>query len=69
LLLTPTPDATQASTYEGEDKSLLGAHAEQIRALADAYGVGWVDSLLSQRAADGTAVLPPGGRSESLEYP
>ena len=45
LLLTPTPDVTQSSTYEGEDKALLGTHAEQIRALAAEYGTGLADSL------------------------
>ncbi len=29
LLLTPTADITQAPTYEGKDKSLLGEHAAQ----------------------------------------
>jgi acyl-CoA thioesterase-1 len=45
LLLTPTPDVTQDSTYEGDDKSLLGAHADQIRHLAEVNDVGLVDSL------------------------
>ena len=45
LLLTPTPDVTQGSTYEGEDKHLLCAHADQIRALAAEYGIGLADSL------------------------
>ena len=47
LLLTPTPDVTQASTYEGEDKNLLGNHAEQIRTLAARHDIGLADSLLA----------------------
>lgn len=45
VVLTPTPDATQASAYQGEDKSLLGAHADQIRTLAAEYGIGLADSF------------------------
>lgn len=45
LVLTPTPDVTQASRYDGEDKQQLSAHADQIRALAAKHGVGLVDSL------------------------
>jgi lysophospholipase L1-like esterase len=45
LLLTPTPDVTQAADYAGEDKPLLGAHAAQIRSLAEQYGVALADSL------------------------
>ncbi|MDP6490765.1 MAG: SGNH/GDSL hydrolase family protein [Kiritimatiellia bacterium] len=45
LLLTPTPDTTQASAYEGEDRGQLGEHADQIRQLAADYGVGLADSL------------------------
>jgi len=45
LLLTPTPDRTQASDYDGEDKGLLPEHAEQIRTLAAEHGVGLVDSF------------------------
>ena len=45
LLLTPTPDVTQASTYLGDDKSLLGQHAQQIRTLASNHGIGLSDSL------------------------
>ena len=45
LLLTPTPDITQALTYKGEDKNLLGEHANQIRQLAADNGIGLVDSL------------------------
>jgi len=45
LLLTPTPDDTQSSTYEGADKHMLGDHATQIRGLAEAHGIGLVDSL------------------------
>lgn len=45
LLLTPTPDKTQAANYQGEDRGLLGAHADQIRQLAAEHGVGLADSL------------------------
>ena len=45
LLLTPTPDVTQSPAYEGEDKNLLGNHAEQIRSLAAKYEIGLADSL------------------------
>jgi acyl-CoA thioesterase I len=45
ILLTPTPDHTQAPSYEGENKHELCAHAEQIRALAAKYGIGLADSL------------------------
>jgi acyl-CoA thioesterase-1 len=45
LLLTPTPDVTQASTYEGTDRHLLSEHADQIRALSAKHGVGIADSL------------------------
>jgi acyl-CoA thioesterase I len=45
LLLTPTPDSTQASTYGGEDKHQLGDHADQIRALAAEHAIGLADSL------------------------
>jgi acyl-CoA thioesterase-1 len=45
LLLTPTPDLTQARGYAGNDKDLLGEHAEQIRTLAAEHGVGLADSL------------------------
>ena len=45
LLMTPTLDMTQAATYAGEDKPLLGAHADQIRQLASEHGVGLVDSF------------------------
>ena len=45
LLLTPTPDVTLAPTYEGDEKGLLTAHADQIRSLAKRNGVGLVDSF------------------------
>ncbi|MBT3293678.1 MAG: SGNH/GDSL hydrolase family protein [Verrucomicrobia bacterium] len=45
LLLTPTPDDTQASTYAGEDKQVLVEHADQIRALADQHAIGLADSF------------------------
>ena len=45
ILLTPTADATQASTYAGNDKLLLTEHAEQIRQLASQNSVALADSL------------------------
>lgn len=45
ILLTPTPDLTQAPAYDGDDRPLLGAHADQIRRLAATWGVGLADSL------------------------
>jgi acyl-CoA thioesterase-1 len=45
ILLTPTHDETQAAGYAGADRDLLPAHAEQIRRLADEYGVGLADSF------------------------
>jgi acyl-CoA thioesterase I len=45
ILLTPTPDVTQAPSYKGEDKNLLGAHADQIRTLAGEHGIALADSL------------------------
>jgi lysophospholipase L1-like esterase len=45
LLLTPTPDVTQATGCKGEEKRLLCDHADQIRALAAEHGVGLADSL------------------------
>ena len=45
LLLTPTPDVTQSPTYKGEDKNVLGDHANQIRALAAERHIGLADSL------------------------
>jgi lysophospholipase L1-like esterase len=45
LLHTPTPDMTQATTYTGKDKNLLGDHADQIRRMADSNGIGLIDSL------------------------
>lgn len=47
LLLTPTPDVTQAPGYHGKDKDLLAAHARQIRALAAQHHIGLADSLLA----------------------
>jgi len=45
LLLTPTADMTQAPAYAGDDKTLLAAHADQIRRLADENNVGLADSF------------------------
>ena len=43
ILLTPTLDAAQRNA-ESEDGGALAQHAQQIRALADAYSVGLADS-------------------------
>lgn len=45
ILLTPTPDMTQADNYSGDDRDLLPAHADQIRGLAAEYRVGLADSF------------------------
>ncbi len=45
ILLTPTPDGTQAASYKEKDKGLLGDHADQIRKLAAGRGIGLTDSL------------------------
>ena len=45
ILLTPTPDKTQADNYAGEDKKLLEYHAGQIRKLAEDHNIGLADSL------------------------
>ncbi len=52
ILLTPTPDTTEDIL---DDNTLLAKHAEQVRALAEKYHVGLVDSyaLFKARAAAG----------------
>lgn len=45
LLLTPTPDVTQAPGYGGADKNLLSSHADQIRQLAADNAIGLADSF------------------------
>jgi lysophospholipase L1-like esterase len=50
LLCTPTSDVTQEPGYGGEDKAKLPEHAEQIRRLAEEYGIGLVDSLAAFEA-------------------
>jgi acyl-CoA thioesterase I len=45
LLLTPTADLTQRREASPMVKRPLQEHAEQVRRLADEYGVGLVDSL------------------------
>ena len=45
ILLTPTADKTQFPGYSGEDRSRLPEHAEQIRQLAEEYGIGLADSF------------------------
>jgi lysophospholipase L1-like esterase len=51
VLLTPTPDRTQLPESVAEAGKPLLAHAAAIRALADEYGVGLVDSLAEFTAA------------------
>lgn len=45
LLLTPTADLTQRPEADPTERNELAQHAAQIRALAQEYGVGLVDSL------------------------
>jgi lysophospholipase L1-like esterase len=45
ILLTPTPDMTQAPTADAREREKLQEHAGQIRELAAKYSVGLVDSL------------------------
>ena len=45
LLLTPTHDVSGLSDPSAEEWKLLKKHSEQIRALADEYNVGLVDSF------------------------
>ena len=45
LLLTPTADVTLRLSAGSRERRELGQHAAQIRALAQGYGVGLVDSL------------------------
>ncbi len=45
ILLTPTPDMTQADGYQGDDRDLLPAHADQIRGLAASHNIGLADSF------------------------
>jgi hypothetical protein len=45
LLLTPTFDMTQAPACMDANRHQLGEHANQIRRLAHANGVGLVDSF------------------------
>lgn len=44
ILLTPTPDLTQAADYDGPDREHLLAQAAQVRTLAAEFGVGLADS-------------------------
>lgn len=53
LLMTPTPDTTQARQTRREDGDDLRQHAAQVRALADEHGVGLVDSLAAFAAHEG----------------
>lgn len=45
VLLTPTCDVTQRTTYTGNDRNLLAEHAAQIRDLAAEYELGLADSF------------------------
>jgi len=45
LLMTPTADRTRMEGYQGDDRPKLPEQAEQIRRMAEEYGVGLVDSL------------------------
>ncbi len=45
ILLTPTHDVTQRTTYTGDDRHLLVEHAAQIRDLAGEYELGLADSF------------------------
>ena len=58
-----TPDVTQSPAYEGEDKTLLGDHAEKIRFLAAKYEIGLVDSLAACMEA-----VTPGDLSDILSW-
>jgi len=62
LLLTPTPDHTQQPDADPVERALLRAHADQVRSLADAYGVGLVDSLAAFSQY-------PGDLSDLLSWP
>jgi hypothetical protein len=55
LLLTPTADVSQRRDANPDERRDLQQHAAQIRALAQAYGVGLVDSLAAfeRYCADG----------------
>ena len=57
VLLTPTPDTTQSAGYSGEDKDVLGAHAEQVRRLASDNDLGLADSLKACMEYSATADL------------
>ena len=56
ILCTPTPDTTEDIT---DDNAPLNAHAEQVRALAEEYHVGLVDSyaLFKNKALSGENIL------------
>ena len=57
ILLTPTLDVTQGPDYEGEDRSALMDHANQIRDLAEERSVGMADSFTAQSRYVETGVL------------
>lgn len=57
ILLTPTADATQRSSVPSEERQLLQDHAQQIRQLADDYGIGLADSLAAFQTYAQTADL------------
>ncbi len=45
ILLTPSPDITQLPAADIHEKKVLQQHADQIRSLAEEYGIGLCDSL------------------------
>jgi len=57
ILLTPTPDMTQAPSYAGADKGLLAEHAAQIRRLAAENAIGLSDSFAAFQAYAATGDL------------
>lgn len=61
LLMTPTPDVTQATGSDEAEKAKLLSHVEQVRTLAAEYSVGLVDSfrvcMAAARAGDLSDIL------------
>jgi hypothetical protein len=53
LLITPTPDQTQAPGAAPDQRALLRRHADLVRELAAARGLGLVDSLAACDAYQG----------------
>jgi lysophospholipase L1-like esterase len=65
ILLTPTPDNTQQPSASEEQRQPLRQHAQQIRDLADQFGVGLVDSL----AAFDHCITQGGKLEDLLSWP